>query len=160
MAHEFEVSVLDTPLGVTFFDGLDIPLVESVSVTGAVYAACLREGQRPVRAGDRLMAVAHRDVSMMSTPQVLTLLAEQSQRLRREVHSSAIVPSGGAVGAGRGTGTQCSGAAAAAAGIVLRFRAATLLTGADGSSSEVHIRRLSLTTGMVPSASGVRIACQ
>lgn len=149
MAHEFEVNVLDTPLGVTFFDGLDIPLVESVSVTGAVYAACLREGQRPVRAGDRLMAVAHRDVSMLSTPQVLTLLAEQSQRLRRETHSSAIVPSVGA-SAGRGAGLAPTG------GIVLRFRAATLLTGSDGSSNEVHIRRLSLTAGMGAHAAGVR----
>ena len=109
------------------------------------------------------MAVAHRDVSMMSTPQVLTLLAEQSQRLRREVHSAAIVPSGGAgraVAGGHGGQGAASGGAGGHGGqghgITLRFRAATLLPGAD-VAGEAHIRRLSLT--MAAAGGGVRGPC-
>jgi hypothetical protein len=86
---EFDVVVDDTPLGVTFFDGLDIPLVEHVSINGAVHNAATRDGHRAVRIGDRLVAVNHKDVTLLPTTQVLTILAELSQRLRREAHSGS-----------------------------------------------------------------------
>ena len=111
MSWEFDVVVDDTPLGVTFFDGLDIPLVEHVSLNGAVHTAAVRDSSRSVRVGDRLVSINHKDVTLLPTPQVLTILAELSQRLRRESYSSA-------------TGAPMGGYNRGGHEIVLRFRAA------------------------------------
>jgi hypothetical protein len=115
---EWDVVVPDTPIGVTFFDGLDIPLVETVLPNGAVLRACLRDGHRCVAPGDRLVAVNHRDVSLLTTGQVLKVLADLSQRLRRD-SSGGDGGGGGGAGGGRGGGHGHE--------IVLRFRAPTPL---------------------------------
>jgi hypothetical protein len=113
-AHlEYQVTLEDTPFGITFFEGLDIPLVEGVSSKGAAAAAAAKRGARVVRAGDRLVAINGRDVSAFSTPHVLALLAEASWRLRRSLSS----------------GDTSEG------GVVLRFRAA-VADGAGGGAPE------------------------
>jgi hypothetical protein len=53
---EYQVVFEETPFGVTFFEGLDIPLVEAVSAKGAAASCCARGGRR-VRVGDRLVAI-------------------------------------------------------------------------------------------------------
>ena len=87
-ATEYDIVVHETPFGITFFEGLDIPLVESVSSKGAASVSAGRSGRR-VRVGDRLVSINGRDVSQYSTPHVLALLAESSWRLRRAVSSGS-----------------------------------------------------------------------
>jgi hypothetical protein len=109
---EYQVTLGETPFGITFFEGLDIPLVEGVSSKGAA-AAAVKQGARVVRAGDRLVGINGRDVAAFSTPHVLALLAEASWRLRRSLS----------------TGDTSEG------GVVLRFRAAVAEGGDPGSGS-------------------------
>lgn len=81
-AAEFSVALDETPFGITFFEGLDIPLVESVTAKGAA-ANAASKGAHKIKVGDRLIAINGRDVSHFSTPHVLALLAEASWKLRR-----------------------------------------------------------------------------
>ena len=113
MASEYVISLEETPFGITFFEGLDIPLVEAVASKGAAAAIGGRGGPR-VKVGDRLVGINGRDVSHFSTPHVLALLAEASWRIRKQ---------------------QSGGDADDPAVVALKFRAAVIDENPDANTS-------------------------